>query len=95
MKILIRQKTVPSKVHFADSDNSNDTNNSDTDKNKNVFNYVDLVNILEQINELSDFNIGISTHDSILRLTVGDSVYEISDRTNKQYPRRRLRKLET
>jgi len=55
--------------------------------------YLDLVNVLEQLEELKKFNIAVKTDDGILKLIVGDSVYEIK-KAKDQYPQVRLHKLD-
>ena len=66
---------------------------TDTNDKKGMFTATDLVDILQQIEELSKFNVAIKIEDGSLLLGVGDSVYEISVAKEKRYPRRILKKL--
>ena len=85
MKKLLKQDRAPSEV----------TTTDEPDKKKSGFTCNDLVDILQQIEELNDYNIAIKNEDGVLLLAVGDSVYEISKIRENRYPRRALRKLET
>ena len=86
MKKLVKSLTPPSEITYADEDNT---------QHKFDFSSTDLVDILQQIEELKNFNIAIRIEDGHLQLAVGDSIYEISEIRDQRYPRRRLRKLET
>jgi hypothetical protein len=83
MKRLLKAVSPPSEIETADKDNKYD------------FTYVDLVDILRQIEELKNYNVAVRMEEGMLQLAVGDSIYEISEVKSKRYPRRRLRKLET
>jgi len=88
MKVLVKQSanqvTIPSEPQAAKRT-----------ENKNAFTHYCIVDILNQLEELSDYNIAIKKDDGRCLLTVGDVVYEISEIISKSYPRRRLRKLDT
>ena len=66
---------------------------ADTNDKKGMFTATDLVDILQQIEELSKCNVAIKIEDGSLLLGVGDSIYEISVVKEKRYPRRVLKKL--
>ena len=61
--------------------------------NKNQLSYTDFVDLLQQLEEMKNYNVAIKNDDGILKLTVGDSVYKIS-KIDHGYPKRRLTKLE-
>ena len=90
MKRLLKADSPPSEIHTVDD-------NNDKKNNKYDFTYVDIVNILREISELRTHDISIVKTKSGLQLLVGNSTYEFldSNNTDKSYPPRRLRKLET
>lgn len=84
MKRLLKADSPPTEI------------TTDKEKNtKNKFTYIDVVDILNQIEELSDYNVAMKIEDGSLLLAVGDSVYEISKVREERYPQRKLTKLET
>ena len=94
MKRLIKKQTIPpDKIHLAETDYNQDDESQDG-QTRNGFSPTEIVDILQQIEELNDYNIAIRIVDGGLRLGVGDSIYEISPRKEGRYPRRRLRKIE-
>jgi len=84
VKRLIKQRVTPNNICGTDGS-----------KNKNEITPVCIVDILTQIEELKDYNVAIKKDDGRLLLAVGDSVYDISEKREKRYPRRKLTKLET
>jgi hypothetical protein len=85
MKRLVKG-SVTDKIHVAENAEH---------ENEVTFGITDLVDIMHQIEELNAFNIAARNHEGTLQLQVGDSIYEIDvHRTDKRYPRRRVRKVE-
>ena len=63
---------------------------------ENNFSSIDIADIIQQIEELKNYNVAVKRDDEgRLLLAVGDSIYEISEINKKRYPRRAVRKLET
>ena len=67
---------------------------SECDEDKTNLSLVDLVDVLNQIEELKNYNIAIRNEDGAIQLAVGDSRYELSGIIEKRYPRRRLHKMD-
>jgi len=87
MKRLIVQTAAPNKVHVAGSA-------EDKKSNEHMFSIIDIVDIISQLEEMSDYNIAVRNYEDTLQLGIGDTIYEICDIKDQRYPRRRLRKLE-
>jgi len=86
-KLLKKSTTAPTEIHTSDE-------NKKSDKIKCEFTFIDIVDILQQLEELKNYNIAIKVDDGRLLLAVGDVVYEISEKRSQRYPARSLRKLE-
>jgi len=67
---------------------------SECDEDKTNLSLVDLVDVLNQIEELKNYNIAIRNEDGAIQLAVGDSRYELSRIIEKRHPRRRLHKMD-
>ena len=67
---------------------------AEENSNKNEFNFADIADILNQIEELQKYNVAIRKEDGELQLNVGESVYKIELQADR-YPRRRLTKIAT
>ena len=85
MKRYIRQNTVPGNVTASD-----DT----TIESPIRFTVNDLIDILSQIQELTDPVAFAMDEDRRLLMRVGDSMYEIGQIQTNRLPRRRVNKLE-
>lgn len=84
MKQLVKSNLPPTSITVTDPSAL---------RHKSDLNFKDVIDILNQIDELQKYNISLSKVDGSLRLSVGDSVYEIGKPSSDHYPRRKLRKL--
>ena len=91
--IKLAQQTPAQAGITYENDIANDTDN-DTTNEKNKLNFMDVVGILNQLEELKNYNIAVYNEDGNLLLEVGESTYQVSGVISNHYPRRRLRKLE-
>jgi len=86
MKRLLKSTNPPSEAHHSDKKKSS---------GKYDFTFIDLVDILKQLEEIKTVEISAKVEDGLLYLKLGDNIYEVSEIRDRHYPRRRLRKLET
>ncbi len=101
MKRLLKTAPPPDKVTVSYKDykaSAEAVANAEAEaknREKNMLTFSDLVDIINQIEELSKYNAAIKKDDDgRVLLAVGDSVYQISEPREKSYPRRRLTKLD-
>ena len=90
---LVQQTPAQAGITYSNN-TDNYVDDDPTNEDENNLNFMDIVGILNQLDELKNYNIAVYEDSGNLMLEVGESTYQISNVIRNHFPRRRLRRLE-